>query len=189
MSLVEGLTIGGLFGGPVAAVIITLCAERARELKLRRLNAVRLLLVGRLNFADINFQQAINTIPVDFAGHDRVLAALEAYYAAVAIQQPAGDEAAARAVTDRWNQALENLATALLASIGYSERGAAQFARSGYVSKASSDMRQLQIDVLRAVTDVAANTGRLATANEQMLERLGAASVPNSDSSAPKSGQ
>ena len=186
MTLVEGLTIGGLFGGPLTAVIITLWAERARELKLRRLNAVRLLLVGRLNFADMNFQQAINTIPVDFAGHDRVLAALEAYLAAVAIHPPKGDEAAARAVADRWDQALENLATALLVSIGYSERGAAQFARSGYVSTASSDLRELQISVLRAVTDVAINTGRMATVNERMLESLSAAKVPNSNGSTPE---
>lgn len=172
MTLTEGLTIAGLFAGPVAAILISLGAERRRELKVRRLEAVRVLLVGRLNFADPNFQRAINTIPVDFAGHDGVLSALDAYLAAVAVQLPKDDEAGARVVQNSWGIALETLATALLVSIGYSERSAAQFVRSPYRSSASGQMWEMQTGALRAVVDVATNTGRLADINQRMLDRM-----------------
>ncbi len=88
MTLVEGLTIAVLFVGPVAAILVSLWAERRRETRSRKSNAVRLFLVGRLNLAEPSFQQAINTIPVDFADDDRVLAALEAYLEATAIPWP-----------------------------------------------------------------------------------------------------
>jgi hypothetical protein len=165
MTLVEWLTVSGLVLGPAVAVAISLVVEDRRQRAQRKFGAIRTLLVGRLNMADPNFQTAINTVPVDFRGDEGVLTAWEAYIAAV---QPGPAEGA----QERWNAALSKLLQAMLISTGYSERDAGKIGRSAYVSTSSAQMYILQTDALRAVIDVARNTGRLADVNEKLVPTI-----------------
>jgi hypothetical protein len=120
MTLVDELTVAGLFVGPLAAVLISLAAESRRQEHQRKSNVLRTLLVGRLNIADPSFQVAINTIPIDFAHDDRVLSAWEEYVAATAIP-PGEDESTTHAAQTRWNNALTELVRAVLLANGYSK--------------------------------------------------------------------
>lgn len=172
MTIVEGLTLAALIFGPVLAVLVSLWIEERRQGHARKSNTIRTLLIGRLNFADANFQYAINTIPVDFAHEDDVLTAWEEYLAEVAKPAASDAESDLRAAADRWNRALNGLIKAVLLAAGYSERAAAQIARAPYVSTASADLRRQQMGALVAIADVAMNTGRLADVTEKMLARL-----------------
>ena len=150
MTLVDKLTVAGLFLGPLAAVLISLVAESRRQEHQRKTNVLRTLLVGRLNIADPSFQIAINTIPIDFAHDDRVLSAWEEYVAATAI--PAGDQPATHAAQTRWNDALTELVRAVLLANGYSKRAAGQITRSVYISTASADQRCASARVIRVTS-------------------------------------
>lgn len=174
MTLTDELTIAALVIGPVLAVIISLVIEDRRQVTARKNTTLRTLLIGRLNFADPAFQLAINTVPIDFAKDQAVLAAWEAYVAAVRVPRPA-NEAEERALKERWDAALAELLRSMLVSTGYRKRDAAQITRSGYVSQSSADQYQRQMEALIAVTRLADNTGRIATVNEAILANAQAA--------------
>ncbi len=166
MKLVDWLTIAGLVVGPVSAVLITLMVDGFRQARMRKEMAARSLMTGRLNVSDPAFLMAINTIPVDFADDEAVIAKWEAYIAET------NKGAANPAAPSRWGDALNDLAQAVLRSIGYSERQAASIVRGAYVSTGYVDRTNLQTKALQAVVAVADNTGRMASANEKLIDRL-----------------
>ncbi len=163
MSLEAALSIAGLFVGPIAAVLISLWLDDRRQAYARRVASARGLIVGRLNFADPAFQLAINTIPIDFAKNDAVLSAWEAYLDAVN-RTPAEDPA----VQAGWQVAQQGLTKAVLIAVGYSEREASQMIRAPYAARSYVDDILLRGAAMRAVVQMAENTGRLATLNEQI---------------------
>jgi hypothetical protein len=172
MTLVEGLSIAGLVLGPVSAVLISLYVEERRQGGRRKWEAIRTLLIGRLNVADPSFQLAINTIPVDFRHDENVMAAWEAYMAAVNQLNDPKDAMAMKAAADRSSAAITNLLEKMLISDGYKPRAAGQIARSPYVSGSSAERYKMQQDALMAVVRVAQSTERMAVANETILERM-----------------
>ena len=123
-------------------------------------------MIGRLNVADPAFLMAINTIPVDFAHDEAVIAKWEAYIAET--NKGLGNPAS----PPRWGDALKELAQAVLRSIGYSERQAAAIVRGGYISTGYVDRNNLQTSALQAVVSMADSTKRLANTNETILERM-----------------
>jgi hypothetical protein len=172
MTTVEELTVTGLFAGPVVAVLISLWIEERRRQRLLKEQAVRTLLVGRLNFADPAFLTAINTMPVAFPKDQAVLAAWEAYLESVRTPPDRDDPASVQSAQGRWEIALSNLIESMLESMGYPRRAAKQIARARYVSDASANLLRLQQEALSAVVEVARNTSRMAEANEALLQGM-----------------
>jgi len=184
MTLVEGLTIAALLGGPGVAVGISLWAEDRRQDRTAKMNVLRTLMLTRISFADPQFQAAVNAVPMVFKGDQSVLAAWEAYMAAVT--KPLPDyEQLKKLKGEEWNRSLGLLCEKLLLALNYPERDIAQMLRAPYSSTAFGQQQELQARALAAVVDVGSATLRMAAANEALLARLPQPTVPPAASPPP----
>lgn len=80
--------------GPIAAVVITMMAERRRAKHQHRSNIVQTILNTRMRANDVQYQMAIMAVAVEYRDDAEVMAAHRAYMNHVAIEPGEGHEQA-----------------------------------------------------------------------------------------------
>lgn len=89
MSYLEALNLAGLFGGPVAAVAITLAYEHFRRTRDQRMQVFKMLINTRHLPGDPSWSIAVNMVQLEFNRHEKIMAAWRAYMALVRFEPTA----------------------------------------------------------------------------------------------------
>jgi hypothetical protein len=188
MTLVEVLTVFGLFFGPVTATLITFAVEDARRRRAERMDVARALLTSRVNIADPAYARAVNSIPVVFRDKQDVLAAWAKYMSVVNTQVHPEDIITQKIATIRSMDALTEMSQAVLVSIGFNTRDVVTIATGGYQPGAATEDRELQKNALTALMKLTPAVEKLGAMNQLMLAHLGILSGAQSRDAAPGAG-
>ncbi len=113
MSTVEALTILALLGGPLAAVLLTREADRWRDARQRRLDVFRVLMRTRASRVAVDHVGALNLIPLEFFGHDKIIDKYKQYIANLNLPNPTRAED-----YERFTKARNDLFLELMFEIG-----------------------------------------------------------------------
>ena len=159
MTLVDGLTVGALLAGPIAAVFISnLTSERAQS-RYRRGDILRRVLAGRLNPADPTFSVGIGLVPLEFHSSTAVMEAWRNFVHA------ANTNGAVQA-------RLEDLVVTMMQDLGYRGTDAGDVVRNGYGAQAYHDMTSINAKVQESLGKLGAASERSANAAEEMLKKM-----------------
>ena len=151
MNAYEKLTLAAVFGGPIVAVAITLWIDARRKAREQKLVILKMLLATRHLVGDPMYSQAINLIPVEFAGRPRVLAAHKEYIDAVRVQpNPDNTEAILRRSLAKQSHLVFEIARSMGFNIAESD-----IQIEGYAADAWIRRDNLTLDSQQAMRDIA----------------------------------
>jgi hypothetical protein len=170
-TVVDVATIVALIGGPIGAVLVSTQRERQRAERTDRLNILRTLLVGRVNFADPAFQAAVSTVPLIFHKYPSVMTAWDNYIDVVNTPEPADTPGKLRQ-RQLAAEKTDELCNAIGVSLGFEERHRSRMVKTVY-STTSYAANQIRIgEALDAIKLMGQATNRLADVNEHLAKRL-----------------
>jgi hypothetical protein len=147
----ELATLFAIFAGPVVAVAITLWIDARRKDREQKLLILRMLLATRHLVGDPLYSQAINLIPISFAGRPKITGAYKDYMDAVrVVATPENSQSVATRSAAKQSRLIFEIARDLGYDIAESD-----IQIDGYAADAWIKRDLLSLDSQKAMRDIA----------------------------------
>lgn len=169
MTLNEILTLVAIVLGPVVAVGITLWIEARRRSRERQFHVLRMMLTTRHMPADPQWNAAVNLIPVEFKGQEKVVTAWRAYCERVNQRVPQ-EHLAEHQI--RITAAQTTMIFEAMRGVGISNLSEGDILTQAYVSQGFVDRDMIYIESLRAMPKIAETLEKQRALTQRMVDGM-----------------